>query len=308
MELRTHGDFLMTEPRAKVDTKRRRRRVNWTMITLVVPMAAWMIFFFGIPQLFMIFTSFMSQGDYGGVVHKFTWSNYAQLFSPVYAHVIWSSLTFAFWVTILCLVVGYPFAYAIATASPRRKVLLLFLVIIPFWTSQLIRTFALMFMINTSGLINTVLLDLHLISQPLNLLYTQFAVYLGQFYTMLPYMILPLYAAITSYLERPELTEAAYDLGSNSWRTFWRVTFPLTSSGIAVGTLLVFIPTLGTFFIPLLMGGGRYVLVGNFISDQFLTNDNWPFGASSAIGVTVITLLLIAVLLKFMKNAFVEES
>lgn len=307
MELQTHGDVLVARPQARAVSKPR-RKINWAMLALVLPVVAWMVFSFAIPQAFMLFMSFMSQGAYGGVVYHFTWSNYTQMLQPSYLKVIWSSLRFAFWITLLCLAVGYPFAYAIASAHPKRRVMLLFLVIIPFWTSQLIRTFAIMFMINTSGLINTVLLNLHLISQPLNILYTPFAVYLGQFYSMLPYMILPLYASIQTHLQRPELLEAAYDMGANRLRAFWNVTLPLTTSGVAVGTLLVFIPTLATFFIPLLMSGGTYELVGNYIADQFLSNDNWPLGASTSIGVIFLTLVIVGILLRFMKNAFVEEA
>ncbi len=309
MELRSYGDVPdVNQPRRSIMRRLKLRRANWMMWMLLIPVAGWMIVFFAFPQLLMLFISFMSQGEYGGIAYQFTLDNYIQMFSPVFLNVIWTSVEFSFIVTVLCLVVAYPFAYAIATASPRRRLFLLFLVIIPFWTSQLIRTFALMFLINTSGLLNTVLLQLHVITQPLNLLYTPFAVYLGQFYAMLPYMILPLYASIQTHLERPEFLEAAQDLGANPAKAFWKVTLPLTTSGIAVGSMLVFIPTLATFFIPLLMGGGKMEMVGNFIGNQFLSSDNWPFGASASVGVIAITLVLIALMFRFMKNAFLEES
>lgn len=278
------------------------------MLALVLPVVLWMIFSFGLPQLYMLYISFMKQGVYGGVDYHFTWANYINLKDPLYLHVLWLSLKFAFWITLLCLVVGYPFAYTIAMSPPKRRVMLLFMVIIPFWTSELVRTFAIMFMTNTSGLINTWLMDLHLISHPFNILYTPFAVYLGQFYTTLPYMVLPLFASIQSHLERTELLEASYDMGAGPIRTFFKVTLPLTTSGVAVGILLVFIPTLATYYLPLLLSGGTYELIGDFIGDQFLTNDNWPFGASTSVGVIIITLIIIGLLFRFMKNAFMEEA
>ncbi len=309
MELRSYGDVSVVNPQRRSLAERLKRlRSRWMMWMLLIPVAGWMIVFFAFPQLLMLFISFMSQGVYGGIAYRFTLDNYIQMFSPVFLNVIWTSVEFSFVVTVLCLAVAYPFAYAVVTASPRRRMFLLFLVIIPFWTSQLIRTFALMFLINTSGLLNTLLLQLHVISQPLNLLYTPFAVYLGQFYAMLPYMILPLYASLQSHLESPEFLEAAQDLGASPAQAFWKITLPLTTSGIAVGSMLVFIPTLATFFIPLLMGGGKMEMVGNFIGNQFLSSDNWPFGASASVGVIAITLVLIALMFRFMKNAFLGES
>ena len=310
MELGSHGNLPIISKSDKELSaiKRRLKRINWPLLSLVSPVIGWMVFFFGVPQLFMLLISFMQQGYYGGISYHFTFTNYQQLFSPEYLSVIWTSIVFAFIVTLLTLVIGYPFAYAIATSSPKRQMFLLFLVIIPFWTSSLIRTFALMFITSTNGVINTILMQLHMITQPMQILYTPFAVYLGQFYTMLPYMILPLFASIQAHMNQPELLEAAYDMGATKWKAFTKVTLPLTSSGIAVGILLVFIPTLGTYFIPLLMGGGRMVLVGDYIATEFLTNDNWPYGAATSVGMIFITLILIIVLLRFMKNSFMEES
>lgn len=308
MGLGTPGHVLSERSASMRSRTRARRRVNGPMLWLVLPVVLWMLFSFGIPQLYMLYISFMKQGAYGGVVYHFTLSNYVNLKDPLYLHIVWISLLFALVITLLTLAVGYPFAYAIATSPPKRRVMFLFMVIIPFWTSELIRAFAIMFMTSTTGLINEILMHLHLISQPLNILYTPLAVYIGQFYTMLPYMVLPLFASIQSHLERGELLEAASDLGAGPIQTFFKVTFPLTTSGIAVGVILVFIPTLATYFMPLLMSGGTYTLIGNYIGDQFLTNDNWPFGASTSVGVIVITLIIISVMFRFMKNAFMEES
>lgn len=267
-----------------------------------------MVVFFGIPNLYMLFLSFMQVGGYGGIVYHFTLSNYGQLFHWIEFKVIVNSLVFSVIVTFFCLLIGYPFAYIIATSSPRRKLILLFLVIVPFWTSSLIRTFALMFLISTEGFINSVLLSLHIIHQPLNMLYTWGATYVGQFYSMLPYMILPLFASLQGVMDHPEYMEAARDLGASAGKTFWRVVAPLTIPGITTGSLLVFIPTLGTFFIPLLMGGGGVVLVGNFIESQFLLADNWPYGAAASAVVIVITLILIGFSSRHMNNAFFEEG
>lgn len=274
----------------------------------MLPVVIWMVFFFAIPNLYMLFISFMQVGGYGGVVYHVTLSNYGLLFHWIEFKVIADSLLFALLVTLFCLGVGYPFAYIIATAPPRKKIVLLFLVIVPFWTSSLIRTFAMMFLIGTEGFINSVLLSLHLIHQPLDMLYTLGATYVGQFYSMLPYMILPLYASLQGIMDHPEYMEAARDLGAGARKTFWRVVAPLSIPGIATGSLLVFIPTLGTFFIPLLMGGGGVVLVGNFIENQFLAADNWPFGAAASALVIAITLLLIGFGSRYMNNAFLEEG
>ncbi len=267
-----------------------------------------MVVFFAIPNLYMLFISFMQVGGYGGVVYHFTLGNYGLLFHGIEFKVMVNSLLFSLIVTVFSLLVGYPFAYIIATSPPKRKIVLLFLVIVPFWTSSLIRTFAMMFLIGTEGFINSVLLGFHIIPKPLNMLYTLGATYLGQFYSMLPYMILPLYASLQGIVDHPEYMEAARDLGSTDQKTFWRVVVPLSIPGIATGSLLVFIPTLGTFFIPLLMGGGGVVLVGNFIENQFLAADNWPFGAAASALVIAVTLLLIGVGSRYMNNAFVEED
>jgi spermidine/putrescine transport system permease protein len=189
-------------------------------------------------------------------------------------------------VTCICLVTAYPFAAILArTRRPLRNTLLL-LVVIPFWTNSLVRTYAITAMLNSSGIVNSLLLSVGLIDAPLAMMYTPGAVVLGLTYTLLPFMILPLYAALER-LDRRYL-EAARDLGASPWRAFWRVVVPLTMPGIVSGCMLVFLPGIGMFYVSDVLGGARAMLLGNFIRDQFLTTRDWPLGAAASVTLTVL--------------------
>ena len=202
------------------------------------------------------------------------------------------SIRIAFISTLLCLLIGYPMAYAIARAAPARRNIFLFLVILPFWTSFLLRVYAWMGMLSTNGLINNLLLSIGLIEQPLKLLYTDFAVYLGIVYSYLPFMILPLYAN----LERLDfnLNEAASDLGARPLQVFRDITLPLSLPGVIAGSLLVFIPVLGEFVIPALLGGLDSLMIGRTLYDEFFTNRDWPL--SSAVAIILLLILVVPIM------------
>jgi len=223
--------------------------------------------------------SFMPRGVYGGVESGFTLEHYRRFFDPLYLGILGRTIVAAALCTLLCLLLGYPVAYAIARAG-KWKNLLLFLVVLPFWTSVLVRTFAMIFLLRDTGLINTALLSLGLIQKPLTLLYTSGAVMAGLVYTFLPFMVLPVYASLEKH-DRT-LLEAAAVLGAPPARAFWRVTVPLSMPGIVAGSLLVFIPALGSFLPSDLLGGAREVLIGNLVQNQFTAARNWPFGSAAS--------------------------
>jgi spermidine/putrescine transport system permease protein len=258
--------------------------------------------FFLVPLLLMLGISFAQRGIYGGLkpiadVGQYLRSgeflaNYARSFDGIFLKIGWRSLWMAVATTGLCIVVSFPIAYYLALLAPRRwKGLLLGLVVIPFWTSFLIRTYAWMFILRTEGLLNLVLAGTGLLRHPVELLYTQTAVMIGLVYGELPFMILPLYASLEK-LDR-SLLEAGADLGAGSFETFRRVTFPLTLPGLAAGVVLVFIPSLGQFVVSDLLGGARSMLLGNLIQNQFAVARNQPFGAALAFELTAAVLLLL---------------
>ena len=258
--------------------------------------------FFIFPLVIMLIVSFGQKGLYGGLKPiEDLWgyissgdfmSNYAKSIDGLYLKIYWRSIWMAVLTTVLCLLISYPMAYYIAVVAPAKyKNLLLGLVVIPFWTSFLIRTYAWMLILRTEGLVNTVLMNAGLIDHPLDLLYNEFSVMLGLVYGELPFMILPLYAS----LEKLDLTllEAASDLGSHHMDTFWRVTMPLTMPGIVAGVVLVFIPSIGQFVVSDLLGGAKSILAGNLIQNQFAIVNNKPFGSAVAFELTAVVLVLL---------------
>ncbi|MCS0542655.1 ABC transporter permease, partial [Aeromonas veronii] len=268
---------LSTGQPVKFQTKRpKKRRIKSAgAIWMISPVTFWMIAFLFIPIVLILVVSFMSRGTYGGIEYVFTLENYARFFDSLYMNILLSSILMATVTTAICIIFGYPFAYLIARSSPKYRTLLLFLVIIPFWTNSLIRTYAWIILLRTEGVINHLLMSIGLISEPLALLYNNGAILVGLVYTLFPFMVLPLYASIEK-LDKSYL-EAASDLGAKGWQTFMKITLPLTMPGIVAGSLLVFIPTLGLFFIPDLMGGAKTMMIGNLIKNQFLTARDWPF-------------------------------
>lgn len=257
------------------------------------PALGWWVALLAVPVGLVLTYSFFERGTYGGVVYDFTLENYRRASESLYLGVLGFSLEVALLTTALALLVGYPAAYFIATRSPRWRTTLLVLVVLPFWTSLLIRTYAWIVILNNEGLVNNALEAMGVIGAPLPLLNNEFAIVLGMLYGYLPLMILPLYASIERLA--PELREASSDLGAGWFRTFRKVTLPLTRAGVAAGCIFVFVPTLGNFIVPDLLGGGKAIMVGNLIQREFLRARDWPFGATIALSVIALMLVLIAI-------------
>ncbi len=262
----------------------------------------WMLAFFFLPLLLVFAISFASRGPYGGVQWAFSLTNYAMIVDPLYLRIYGRSLLLAAATTGICLLIGYPLAYFIARVPARWQGIWLLLVIIPFWTNFLVRTYAWMFLLRSEGLLNTVLLNAGVIHTPVEILYTDWAVLIGLVYGYLPFMVLPLYAAIER-LNR-SVVEASVDLYANGWSVFWRVIVPLTKSGVIAGCLLVFIPAIGAYITPDLLGGARTMMVGNLIQHEYLIIHDWPFG--SAISFVLMTLVLLGVMAYFKRGGVFE--
>lgn len=258
---------------------------------LVAPGTLWLVLFFVVPIGIMLAYSLMERGPYGGVVAELTAGQYRRVLDPLYLGILRRTLAWSLLCTGLCLGLGYPVAFCIARAGRWRSILL-FLVVLPFWTSFLVRMFAMIFLLRDTGFVNTVLQSLGLIQRPLELLYTPFAVVLGLVYGFLPLMVLPIYAS----LERLDgaLLEAAEALGARPLARFTRVILPLSLPGVVAGSLLVFIPALGSFVTSDLLGGAKQVMIGNLIQNQFTVARDWPFG--SALSFVLMILVLIPVL------------
>lgn len=253
----------------------------------------WMALFVLVPSLLVLITSFIERDEVNFVRWVFSLDSYQRLVDPLYLGVLVQSLSLAGSATLGCLLVGYPFAYALSRLSPRHKTFLVLLLMVPFWTNSLVRTFAMKMLIATRGLLNEGMLALGLIEQPLQMLYTDGAVVVGLVYVMLPFMVLPLYAVFEDL--RQDLLQASSDLGAKPWQTFRHVVLPLTAPGVIAGALLVFLPSLGCFYVTDVLGGSRVLLAGNVIKNQFLDARDWPFGASASVLLSVIMgLLLVA--------------
>lgn len=262
-------------------------------LLLILPGAFYLLVFFAFAVGIIAVISFLKRGPYGGIRWVFVLENYQRALDPLYVQIILMSLWIALVTTGLCLLIGYPVAYAMARAPARWRNTLLILIMIPFWTNFLVRTLALMFVLRSDGPINGLLMASGLIQEPLSLLFTQNAVILGLVYGELPFMILPLYAT----LERFDfsLVEAAHDLGANEWQAFRRVIWPLTLPGVLAGSTLVFIPSVGAFITPDLLGGAKTIMIGNVIQYQFLTVRHWPFG--SALSLILMAMVLVATMI-----------
>ncbi|HET6777674.1 MAG TPA: ABC transporter permease [Gemmatimonadales bacterium] len=258
---------------------------------LLAPGGLWLVVFFLVPLVIMFVYSLMPRGIYGGVEPGFTLDHYTRFFDPLYLQVLQRTFLWSIACTVICLLLGYPVAYVIARAH-RWRTLLLFLVVLPFWTSFLVRTFAMIFLMRDTGLFNSWMLKLGIIQEPLTILYTPFAVMTGLVYGFLPFMILPIYASLEKL--DPSLLEAAEVLGARPAARFRRVTLPLSKPGVVAGALLVFIPSLGSFLTSDLLGGAKQVMIGNLVQNQFSSARNWPFG--SAASFIVMALVLAAVI------------
>lgn len=282
-----------------------------------VPMA-WLLFFFMLPFLVLLYISFVDMGtdihpfkplwDAKAGVLRLKYDNYSSIFAStetgiwgqtIYVEAYLRSLAYAFCTAVLCLILGYPFAYAIARSSPAVRPALLMMVMLPFWTSFLLRVYAWKGILADQGVLNRLLLALGLISEPLQMLYTNVSMLVGMTYVYLPFMVLPLYATLSKLDLR--LLEAAYDLGASPLKAFWLVTVPLSKAGIVAGFMLVFIPAVGEFVIPSLLGGPENIMVGRVVWDEMFTSNNWP--RASALAVSMIALIVVPLALYYRSAA-----
>ena len=276
-----------------------RRRPGLRSTSLLAGSLVWLVGFFLLPLLYLLVVSFAERSPYGTIQWNWGLSNYLRAFQPLYLEIYLRSLWMALLTTAACLLLGYPVAYTIALrVSARWRSVLLMLVVIPFWTSFLIRTYAWMVILRTEGIINTSLRSLHLLHNPLHLLYTPLAIFIGLVYGELPFMILPLYAVLQKI--DLSLLEAAQDLGASRWRAFLKVTLPLSLPGLAAGAVLVFISSAGAFITPDLLGGARTMMVGNLIQNQFALVRDQPFGSAVAF---LLTFVVLALLLTSLRSA-----
>ncbi|MBE4005776.1 spermidine/putrescine ABC transporter permease PotB [Vibrio parahaemolyticus] len=258
------------------------------IITLIV---GWLTLFVLVPNLMIIGTSFLTRDEANLIELTFTFDNYLRLLDPLYAKVLMHSFYMAVIATLLCLIIGYPFAYIVAKMPEKWRPFMLFLVIVPFWTNSLIRTYGLKIVLGTQGILNKSLMAMDIIDKPLRLMYTETAVMIGLVYILLPFMILPLYSAIEK-LDNTYI-EAAKDLGASKLQTITKVILPLTMPGIIGGCLLVLLPALGMFYISDLLGGAKNLLIGNVIKSQVLNARDWPFGAATSIALTIAMAIML---------------
>jgi spermidine/putrescine transport system permease protein len=254
----------------------------------VAPMMGWLLLFVIVPTLMLVVISFCERDSLGRVIYSFNFENYIRAFDWKWLKILGISVWYAFLTTVICLVLGYPVAYFIGRSSERVRGLLIMLVMIPFWTSFLIRTYAWISILSQEGLLNAALMGLKLTAAPIGFMYTPFAVVLGLVYNFLPFMILPIYTSVEKL--DGSLIEAAYDLGARPARVFAQVVLPLTQPGIAAGILLVFVPAIAMFAITTLMGGGSNPTIGEVIHNQFTKARNQPFGA--ALGVLLLAIFI----------------
>ena len=272
--------------------RERQRRERRNLMLLLSPGLLWLVLFFALPLLIILIYSFMTNGPRGNIVWQFTLEQYTTLFTrSVYVNAYLRSIWVSVLTTLACLLLGYPLALFIVRQPARWRTPLLFLILIPFWTNFLVRIYAWQIILSNNGLINSALSSLGL--PQLNLLNTEGATLLGLVYGELPFMVLPLYAAIDRF--DFTLLEAAADLGASRWRGFLRVMLPMTMPGIAAGSVLVFIPTLGQFVVSELLGGAKVDYLGNLIQRLFLRSNppNWPLGSAMAMAMMLVLLVLI---------------
>lgn len=277
------------------DSAAHRRHVR-TGRLLVLPATVWMALFFALPLAVVVIYAFLTPDSITQVKLPVTVDNFIRVARPTYTSVLWRSITTAFFTTVICAVIGYPLAFFIATRPKTQRNLFLLLIVIPFWTNFLVRTYAWLFILSANGPINGLVVDyLKLTTEPLQLVYTPLAVMVGLVYGELPFMVLPIYTAIEKFNFR--MVEAAHDLGANDWWAFWRIVLPITAPGLIAGCILVFIPSIGAFVTPDLLGGAKALMIGTQINDVLRTTTGKPLGA--ALSLVLMLIVAIALLVYF---------
>jgi spermidine/putrescine transport system permease protein len=281
----------------------RNRPRTKTPPALVLPAMGWFLWFLLIPLGFVMVYSLATKGTYGGIVYRFSVDNYVRATDWIYLRIFWNSLKLATLTALSCLLIGYPMAYVMATASQKMRSALLVLVVIPFWTNFVVRAYAIKVLFGELGPINQFALFLGLIHEPVVFANSDFSVWLGMVTNYLPFMVLPLYVALEKF--DFSLLEAAKDLGAPGWKILLRILIPLTKPGIITGVIFVFTPALGEFVIPDLLGGARTMLIGNLITEQFLKTRDWPFGSALSL---ILILIVMASLMLYLRVSFEETA
>ncbi|MCM3339404.1 ABC transporter permease [Paenibacillus sp. MER TA 81-3] len=269
---------------------------------IIAPVVLWLTVFLVVPMVAVIAVSFMQRDELGNVVYSFTLDNYARFFDPLYLGIYWDTLWLSVLTTAICLLLSYPLAYYISNASPNRQKLWLILITVPFWINFLIRTYAWVLLLRTQGVVNNALIDIGLIEEPLQMLYTKGAVLLGMVYTFIPYMVLPIYVALEQMDNR--LLDAASDLGATRWKSFWHITLPQTKSGIMTGSVLVFITTAGMFVVTDILGGAKAQMLSNIIQNQFLGARDWPYGSALSVLFVLSSLIIIGLFNRALRSSY----
>ena len=277
---------------------KRRNLANWL---LSMPALLLLLIAASGPLLIVIVYSFLTPGNYGGIVWEFSGDAWFKVLfsqdifddtislSDAHLSIFWRSVQLSFLTTLICLILGFPTAYFIATRPPKTRNIWLFLITIPFWTNLLIRTFAILELIRNKGVINNSLISLGIINDPINMLYTDMAIVIGMTYVYLPLMVLPIYAAMERFDFR--YVEAGFDLYASRFKVMRRIILPIIKPGVIAGSILVFVPSLGAYVTPRILGGGKNLMIGNLIELQFGQGKNWPLGAALAVTMLLIVLL-----------------
>lgn len=265
-----------------------------------IPILAWIGVLVGVPLVFVFVLSFLSRDHLGNVVFQFTLENYQRVLDPIYLRVFLNSLLLATLTGLVTLVIGYPVAYVTASLDSKRRSLAIGLIMLPFWISSLLRTYGWVVLLGNTGIINNVLLALHIIEKPLPMMYKFSTTLVGTAYMLIPFMVIALFNSVDKL--DPSLLEASYDLGASRVQTFLRITIPLTIPGIAGGFTLVFIPALGLFFVSDLLGGGRTIFLGNLINSQVTKGRNRPLAAAFSVGMIVLVLLIMSIYSRITKD------
>lgn len=269
------------------------KRFNIEKYLFTVPVVIYSLLLILLPLLYVLLISFFKSDSYGGMIYTFTLSNYMEIFNITYIRIFLKSIGIALITTAICLCIAYPFAISLMSKKETTRNLLIKLVMVPFLMNSLIRTYGWIVLLRKNGIINSALVGAGIISSPLSLMYNNIGIIIGMVYTLLPFMILPVYSAVSKV--DPNLIEASYDLGASKTKTFTKIYLPLTISGAFNGSLMVFIPAIGYFFITDILGGGKIMIIGNLIKNQFLTARNWPFGAAISIFLILMTLILVSI-------------
>ena len=257
----------------------------------ILPVIVYTFILIFLPLIYILFLSFCKSDSYGGIIYEFTLSNYLNIFDITYIKMLLKSSLIAILATFICILISYPFALILRTKSEHIKNLSTKLIMVPFLTNSLIRTYGWIILLRKNGIINNALIGGGLINTPLSLMYNKFGIIVGMVYTLLPFMLLPVCSSVFEIDNN--IIEAGRDLGASPWQIFKKIILPQTASGVFNGSLMVFMPAIGYFFIADILGGGKTMIIGNLIKNQFLTARNWPFGSAISIFLIIITLLLV---------------